>query len=1002
MINYLNNHSKKILMILVGVAVVVTFGSLAYVYVAEEQESGDVLAKVGDEKITQTDLDEQVYGLSFDEELVLDQTKKDELLQQMIEMEIAAQEAAKLGITVSSIEVDNDIKANLGDQFNDYTQAQKDLTRENTRKKLLLSKVINEQIGWREGRALIYSFHKYYPSGSDGYQVAGQGNEALVDKQRAAATSLSESHSKQLNDKSITFDEALQQLLKDPDIGVAAMKPRSPAMVSEYTKENYSNNTGIFQQNATLKEAVAKIQKGQATSPILEQAMIGGKQLDTDYIVFYVDNASSGKYTSLESWYDAKKAEYGVTSKISRALKIITPKACAQPARCNSNVSDNADIEMVLKYVTASNTNQALDTKAPDNTPSPKLKIIGGSSTDPAILPDGKNPANSGGVCTNCIYDKEMATNSNGVDSLCLSNASYYCSTQKIGYYRLPYISADYVDASLAAIFENTIQMEGTWTWESKENLSKKGDPSFVKGTDHYSAAWCLTYGGCDGTWLNGKIASSTFLWHPQYTRTLTVNLDPASTGSGTVVSPVNWAGTQINMTCTNTTNTSTVCTGKNTNKYYLNTNKTVTATPSSGTSITWTGCNSVSTGTNGSQICNVTMNAHKTVTLKLTAAAPSCALSASPTSINQGKSSTLSYTTTNATSASIDQGIGALSPVASGSKTVTPTDTTTYKMTASGPGGTATCSATVTVNKACSIGSFTITPASGNAPLDTVLTVTGVTNATSTRLDFGDEIVNTSPGTTGPWAHQYKTGSVAGVTYTATYSCTGTGGNASRTAQVVVKDPTNNPPTITLDTPADGIYVANNSTQTLTATVTDPDGDMVRAELFYQRAGDAMIYCDAKTARAPFTISCTTSALIANQTDVRTVFYWGGQAIDEHEARDTDSLRQIYIAPPPNLACTVHPLCSSTNVCTAPLVVRVEIKGVNVAPPYSLNMGDSTPLIPVPVAATTITHTYSKAGDYQVTLTPPVASGVGPQICEQHVIVKDPKSSEGGEVAPD
>jgi len=68
----------------------------------------------------------------------------------------------------------------------------------------------------------------------------------------------------------------------------------------------------------------------------------------------------------------------------------------------------------------------------------------------------------------------------------------------------------------------------------------------------------------------------------------------------------------------------------------------------------------------------------------------------AEPSTIERGQSSTLRWATENATEASIDPGIGAVS--ASGTRQVYPSDTTTYTLTAKGPGGTATSSATVTV----------------------------------------------------------------------------------------------------------------------------------------------------------------------------------------------------------------------------------------------------------------------------------------------------------------
>jgi hypothetical protein len=74
---------------------------------------------------------------------------------------------------------------------------------------------------------------------------------------------------------------------------------------------------------------------------------------------------------------------------------------------------------------------------------------------------------------------------------------------------------------------------------------------------------------------------------------------------------------------------------------------------------------------------------------------APSCSLTASPDNIAYGGSSTLSWTTLNATSASLTT-IGSVA--LNGSYSVVPTSTTTYVMTVTGQGGTATCTKTVTV----------------------------------------------------------------------------------------------------------------------------------------------------------------------------------------------------------------------------------------------------------------------------------------------------------------
>lgn len=78
-----------------------------------------------------------------------------------------------------------------------------------------------------------------------------------------------------------------------------------------------------------------------------------------------------------------------------------------------------------------------------------------------------------------------------------------------------------------------------------------------------------------------------------------------------------------------------------------------------------------------------------------------SCTLSASPATIGRGASTRLSWTTQNAASGTIDNGVGAMSPMARGSRDVSPTRSTTYTATVTGGnGGTAQCRASVGVTR--------------------------------------------------------------------------------------------------------------------------------------------------------------------------------------------------------------------------------------------------------------------------------------------------------------
>ncbi len=80
-------------------------------------------------------------------------------------------------------------------------------------------------------------------------------------------------------------------------------------------------------------------------------------------------------------------------------------------------------------------------------------------------------------------------------------------------------------------------------------------------------------------------------------------------------------------------------------------------------------------------------------------AARPTVTLQANPTTINKGDASTLSWSSTNATQLTISPEVGAVAP--EGSTKVTPSDSTTYTITASGSGGSADSTVRITVGAA-------------------------------------------------------------------------------------------------------------------------------------------------------------------------------------------------------------------------------------------------------------------------------------------------------------
>lgn len=93
----------------------------------------------------------------------------------------------------------------------------------------------------------------------------------------------------------------------------------------------------------------------------------------------------------------------------------------------------------------------------------------------------------------------------------------------------------------------------------------------------------------------------------------------------------------------------------------------------------------------------NTSGSSTATTTVTVNASVPTInSFTANPTTINRGQSSTLSWSVNNATTLSIDNGVGAVSGT---STTVSPQNTTSYTLTATNSSGNAISTATVTVS---------------------------------------------------------------------------------------------------------------------------------------------------------------------------------------------------------------------------------------------------------------------------------------------------------------
>jgi len=205
---------------------------------------------------------------------------------------------------------------------------------------------------------------------------------------------------------------------------------------------------------------------------------------------------------------------------------------------------------------------------------------------------------------------------------------------------------------------------------------------------------------------------------------------------------------------------------------------------------------------------------------------APTVSVVASPTSINSGASSTLTWSSTDASSCTASGGWSG-TKAASGVLAVMPSATASYSLSCTGAGGSAQASATVTVSAAPPTLTLSASPASVASGSSSTLTwaSTNTTACTASGSWTGTQ----------PTSGTSSTGALsAGASYTLT--CTGAGGSVNKTANVTIQ--TSGAPTATSASTLGPLAV-----QTYTSGIVVPSGARFQQPTIWYPAGGAGPY---------------------------------------------------------------------------------------------------------------------------------------------------------------
>jgi|CZKL01.1.fsa_nt_gi phospholipase C len=334
-----------------------------------------------------------------------------------------------------------------------------------------------------------------------------------------------------------------------------------------------------------------------------------------------------------------------------------------------------------------------------------------------------------------------------------------------------------------------------------------------------------VTVSGSDGTSYTLQGTGGTQQVSPKATTTYTAQATgTGGTASGTAVVTVTAATPPPAPTVTLTSNPFTITAGSASTLTVAATNATsvvVTGTDGSSYKLAASGgTQSVSPASTAIYTATVT-GAGGTVTATATVVVtpagpppvPTVKISAAPTSIVAGATSTLSVTALNATTVTVSGSDGTSYTLTAigGTQSVNPTATTTYTAKATGAGGSVTATAVVTVTPApAPTVTMTATPKSIIAGSSSTLAV-AATNATTVAVTGSDGSIYSLSATGGT-----QTVSPA-TTTTYTAKATGAGGNVTATAVITVTPPPL--PTVKITANPTAVVTGNSSTLTVVAT---------------------------------------------------------------------------------------------------------------------------------------------------------------------------------------
>lgn len=315
---------RKILPFFVLFIILVLMGGILIgykIYRDKMPSEKKVVAKVGEEKIYQSELDDAIYSLNYNDESLerfgdrADEVKK-ALLYQLIEGKILEIKAKNLGITVSDEEILAEARKSLRD-FDKYDERRKEIVKDQAKFSLLQKRIADKVVNWREGKFILVRGDLHFnfePTGLSKEQRA-----KLVLQDIKYAKELAGSIYNDIKSGKITFEQGMEIANNDPKVGRPAWKGWEMTFSRSFTKAD-SIRRPFPTGTVNFWDEIFKIKIGEISKPIPIKVIVpednivskGKTEVEALYLIAKIEKGNLGESNSYQEFIEKQKKELGV------------------------------------------------------------------------------------------------------------------------------------------------------------------------------------------------------------------------------------------------------------------------------------------------------------------------------------------------------------------------------------------------------------------------------------------------------------------------------------------------------------------------------------------------------------------------------------------------------------------------------------------------------------------------------------------------------------------